>query len=258
MGYGCTQLGQIGQLGNQMFQVAGVVAKSLDTGHMACLGRWRYQEAFSLPAYYFRPPPPGIPLEDLQGYMQDYAPLKEYADSLRRWFRTSEDYSRFGYAAFRPYGDIANSLAVHIRRGDYCKYPWRFVILGSDYYRDAVEALRDQGFRWDRVLVFCDEPPPSDILMNIDSLLGVRRAIEVVKMDQRYRDLEDILTMQFMSRCGGLVIANSTFSWWSAWLSGSQYVVMPSRWGVETRPGPDGTKFQDRATDLWVPGWTRV
>ena len=62
----------------------------------------------------------------------------------------------------------------------------------------------------------------------------------------------DYLDMCLMSKCSKHIIANSTFSWWGAWLSGSNDVIAPSKWFKNTECSKYNTK------DLYPPEWQTV
>jgi hypothetical protein len=96
-----------------------------------------------------------------------------------------------------------NAVAVHIRRGDYLHLPGQ-LILQKDYY-DRSRALLPAGDH--RFFVFSDDPAAAQAELhdwkNTVFVHGTSPA-------------EDIL---LMSECRNFIIANSTFSWWGAWLS---------------------------------------
>ena len=51
-----------------------------------------------------------------------------------------------------------------------------------------------------------------------------------------------------MTLCSHHIIANSSFSWWGAWLSGSKHVIAPSKWFGESMSDHD-------TSDLYCEGW---
>lgn len=104
--------------------------------------------------------------------------------------------------------DSKNSLGIHVRRGDYINHP-RFVNLGMDYYSKAMKLVKGK-----RVYIFSDD------LDWCKSNLSDRFV---------YVDYPDYICFDMLRRCKNKIIANSTFSWWAAYL-GSGSVVSPSRW----------------------------
>lgn len=120
------------------------------------------------------------------------------------------------------------SVGVHVRRGDYVGDPITNAFHGvcdSEYYQAAARELqrRVPNARW---YVFTDEP--EWVRSKLD--LGVR--FELVSGTVK---IDSIQEWWLLSRCRHHVIANSSFSWWAAWLGGQQdnYVVAPQRWFVD-------------------------
>ncbi|MGV8081422.1 MAG: alpha-1,2-fucosyltransferase [Syntrophales bacterium] len=118
-----------------------------------------------------------------------------------------------------------SSVSVHVRRGDYVTDPAAREIhslCDDDYYRRCVRFLEDR-VKDLRCFVFSDEP--DWVRRNLD--LG--RPAVVVDHNGGEKDCEDLL---LMCRCRYHIIANSSFSWWGAWLSGfpEKIVLAPRSW----------------------------
>jgi hypothetical protein len=113
------------------------------------------------------------------------------------------------------------AICVHVRRGDY-QTDAIFHLLPLSYYEQAAELMRER-VRAPVFVVFSDEPAwahehlrlPGEVIWTFDH--GQRSAIE---------------DMRLMLACKHFVIANSTFSWWPAFLSQhpTKVVVRPTRW----------------------------
>lgn len=102
------------------------------------------------------------------------------------------------------------ATAVHVRRTDFLGPRSPMVELGADYYRAALAKIDSPG----EVVVFSDAPEEA-------AQMGIGRVI----------DVEDAwLAFWLMVSCRNHVIANSSFSWWAAWLGEKGTVVAPSRW----------------------------
>lgn len=114
------------------------------------------------------------------------------------------------------------SVSVHIRRGDYTLHP-RFAQLyadGAPYYRRALERVRAE-VPDAQLFVFSDEP--AWVRAHID--LPASAIIIDHNADDEREDL------RLMQACRHHVIANSTFSWWGAWLGRPDgLVIAPERW----------------------------
>lgn len=117
---------------------------------------------------------------------------------------------------------IKESVSVHIRRGDYLKLP-RYCVCDEKYYKDAISLISNKVVS-PFYYVFSDDKEWSDNFMR--SLNVPYKLITWNNASDSYKD------MYLMSQCKHNVIANSTFSWWGAWLNDnpSKLVVQPSTW----------------------------
>ena len=133
------------------------------------------------------------------GYWQSERYFENVADQIRLEFRL-------------PKHSIGKDMvAVSVRRGDYLHLPDVFYSLGEDYYSDAREVFPDSIF-----VVFSDDP-------------------EWVKDNLKWADIiiEDnpaIVDLALLSCFKNHIIANSSFSWWGAWLANGDTVVAPRNW----------------------------
>lgn len=120
------------------------------------------------------------------------------------------------------------SVAVHVRRTDFLGRQ-EFDICDLDYYKSAMDRMRNE-LDAPRFFVFSDDPDWCRA-----ELVG--EDVEVMNVAGSNADpLHDLF---LMSRARHHVIANSSYSWWAAWLgkSSGQRVIAPDRWfggGIET------------------------
>lgn len=103
-----------------------------------------------------------------------------------------------------------NAVSVHVRRGDYLKYAHKFKILSEEYYAAAVRCISEKT-RAPAFFVFSDDI--EYVEKNYADLFG---ANTTYVSNEKLADHEE---MWLMSRCPHNIIANSTFSWWAAWLN---------------------------------------
>lgn len=165
-----------------------------------------------------------------EGYWQQAAYFNPVEADVRRAF------------AFRPFSNERNrsltdlilsqpaSVGIHIRRGDYVKHKIFGGICEEAYYRQAVQYVYDH-FESPFFYVFSNDLAWCQAY--IAPLLGKNfRIVDWNKGENSYAD------MQLMSLCRGLVIANSSFSWWSAYLNvrPDRVVIAPSPWAKLTYP----------------------
>jgi hypothetical protein len=153
-----------------------------------------------------------------------------------RYFQTAESIVRdaFRFPDLGPTNEImlhdidnSHSVSIHVRRGDYLKAQNRELfgdIATAKYYRNAIEWVRIDATRTGKspkFFIFSD-----DISWCEDNL-GLPDAF-FVNVNRGHDSWKD---MALMSRCKVNIIANSTFSWWAAWLNGhaDKVVLCPTK-----------------------------
>ena len=127
-----------------------------------------------------------------------------------------------------------NAISIHVRRGDYItnshanKYHG---ICSSEYYTRAIDYIYEKCSD-PHFFIFSDDP--QWIRQNMD----IQYPHTFMGKSENSKDYED---MWLMSLCKHHIIANSSFSWWSAWLCNnvSKIVIAPKRWvtdpNIDTR-----------------------
>jgi hypothetical protein len=129
---------------------------------------------------------------------------------------------------------IDNSISIHVRRGDYLNHESYKNICGLNYYCSAIRYIKtlimDPFF-----IVFSD-----DILWCKENLNNILSDTSVIYVDwntgkESYKD------MQLISNCKHNIIANSSFSWWGAWLNTfpNKIIIAPKKWlntNIESTP----------------------
>ena len=111
-----------------------------------------------------------------------------------------------------------DKVSVHVRRGDYLEKQRHHNILSKEYYLKAFKVFPNQ-----KILMFSD-----DIEWCKKTFIG-----QEIEFFKGKTDIEDL---KMMSSCHSNIIANSSFSWWAAWLNTNQNkkVVCPSQWVGES------------------------
>lgn len=134
-----------------------------------------------------------------------------------------------------------NAVSVHIRRGDYLNTSDMYGnICTLDYYKRAMKEIAQE-----------IDQPVYYIFSNDDA--WVREQFEgenIVFISQKeFESYENWYDLLLMSCCRGNIIANSSFSWWAAWLNAhkDKIVIAPDKWlnGSDTR-------------DIWCKGWKKI
>jgi hypothetical protein len=145
------------------------------------------------------------------------------------------------------------TISLHFRFGDYKKYPLIYPLLNNMYYYEALSYIINQLDIKDKaikVLYFCEDESllESEIIINelkknYDVLIDFERA------DSKLSDWEQML---LMSLCDHNIIANSTFSWWGAYLNQNigKIVCYPENWFM-----PEAKKD---TSDLFLEDWVAI
>ena len=160
----------------------------------------------------------------LEGYWANEDYFKSIDSVIRQEFTVKTEPDAANAAAARVMASVA-SVCVHVRRGDYATDPHTSAFHGLaplDYYREAAARIsatvRDPHF-----FVFSDDPDW------VEQNLRFEHEMTYVTHNGADRDYEDL---RLMALCRHHIIANSSFSWWGAWLGQSpgQQVFAPARW----------------------------
>jgi hypothetical protein len=139
-------------------------------------------------------------------------------------------------------------VSVHVRRGDYLKPGTAEVhgILDEPYYRQAIGRIDAVLGREADIFVFSDDATAAERVLEFLP----KSRLNHVSGDPA-RPWED---MALMARCRHHVIANSSFSWWGAWLnrSSEKVVIAPRAWFTANELKRVNT------ADLYPPGWILI
>lgn len=237
--------GYYGWLGNQMFQYAATYSLARHLG-VPCRFPRNTPDLFSIFKLSALPKAPmdeGIPFlerafefnegfwalpdgTELSGYFQSERYFKPFADEVRREFQPLVPL---------PWTVFKGWVSIHVRRGDYLTFPEHHPPCTVEYYREAMSRFPNEHF-----IVFSDDMPWCK-----ENLRGPR--IEYSEGFYPFADLHR------MSLCDHHIIANSSFSWWGAWLGKNpgKRVIAPKRWF-----GPKKAGWNTK--DLLPQGWEAI
>jgi hypothetical protein len=160
----------------------------------------------------------------LDGYWQTEKYFSTVIDRVREQFRLTDPITS-SRQKIRNILLQKNSVSVHVRRGDYVASPSTLALYGTcspEWYERAMAAVAE-ALGAPHFFVFSDDPEWARIN------LPARWPRHFIDPNHDGRDFED---MHLMSQCSHHIIANSTFSWWGAWLNPhrNKIVVAPARW----------------------------
>ncbi|MFC0513363.1 alpha-1,2-fucosyltransferase [Mucilaginibacter angelicae] len=180
------------------------------------------------------------PYSYLSGFWQSEKYFAGIADVLRKEFRVKDQYvSHLTVKA----AEIRNeeSVCLHVRRGDYLQPGYEFLgVLSLKYYIRALDYLKSTlpGYK---LYIFSDDIEWVKHTIKFDS------PHEFISPSIQSSSIEDFYLMQ---QCRHHIIANSSFSWWTAWLSeksDSQIIICPKIWFADRR-----LSSEDIASASWI------
>jgi len=277
---GFNALGKMGLLGNQMFQFSSLKGIAKNNGYQYCIppakgqqewvdnllfnpfklsctdqlnvqfvdpGRDTISEnGFCFDEKLFNNCPDWV---NLQGYFQTEKYFKHIESEIRKDFEFKDEILEPCKEMMSQFNTAPVSL--HIRRTDYLTNP-NHTALGLDYYKKALEQFGNE-----QVIVFSDDPEwvqsqeffqgDEFLISEFDSRFNHTAATN----DGRQKSLIPFYDLYMMSQCDGGIIANSSFSWWGAWLiqNPTQPIVAPNPWfGVKY----SHYNMNDLIPDRWV------
>jgi Glycosyl transferase family 11 len=174
----------------------------------------------------------------LFGYFQSPLYFQDIADDLRNELNTL-----FSEASRAPAELVARladsgSVAVHVRRQDYLHHPI-FNVCDSDYYQESIRQMRAL-LPGARFLIFSDDP---------QWCRSEFRDSDQEVIDSGRKASNPLHDLHLMSLASHHIIANSTYSWWAAWLGDKpgQRVMMPDRWYAHGIKAP----VEEKRLDHW-------
>ena len=269
--YTYRSLGLNGRFGNQMFQYATLfslasskgapffIPDSVNRSDFKLEGEYELLEAFSNLSAGIRPvSDPVFTLDkqyveqsfcydpnlslicgdvDLHGYFQSEMYFKNHRDQIKKEFSFSEAVvsrcSQF-MSELRTRFPGSNICSLHVRRGDYQGKSEYHTMLSSDtnYYQTCIQGILHK-FPNTTFVIFSDDVEWCKASFPSQAIFP--------EMRSQYED------MCLMTMCDTHIIANSSFSWWGAWLSDSNLVIAPRAWFGPKGP-PDWSS-------IYCAGW---
>jgi len=186
------------------------------------------------PSFEYTPIPK---VNAIDGYFQSENYFINFRDSILDLFSPTSGIKKY---IDLKYGKIlkGNSCSIHVRRGDYLNFPNHHPVLGTNYYNNAI-------------LDMCKSRNIENFLVLSDDIDWCKRTFE----GSQFTFIEgekDYLDLYIMAQCKNNIIANSTFSWWGAWLNSNENkkVIAPKQWF--------GSAINHNTKDLIPKTWNTI
>ncbi len=178
----------------------------------------------------------------LLGYFQSEKYFASFQDIVRKCFIFKKRLSGEN-AKVADKIKSSNAVSIHIRRGDYVsnkKSANTYASVSSEYYEKAIKRIREQ-IGNPVFFVFSDDPEEAKKIISFPGTVYV----------DWNKGQESYIDMQLMSLCKHNIIANSSFSWWGAWLNENKekLVIAPANW---FRDENMNNQTQDLIPEKWI------
>jgi len=168
----------------------------------------------------------------LDGYFQSYKYFEKFNDFIVSILNFDDICDNLNI----KYPNINNYTSLHVRRGDYVNKQQFHSLLSNEYYKKALKIVDNKN-----IAIFSD-----DIEWCKNNFDFIKNPLFI----NNSHDYEDLI---LMSMCKNNIIANSSFSWWSAWLNknDNKIVIAPNNWF-----GPEYYSMSTK--DLIPQEWIRI
>ena len=180
----------------------------------------------------------------LDGYFQCEKYFKDIREIILKQFTINQDISNYTKEIKNKIQNSQNSCSLHIRRGDFVNST-NINIHGAcdiEYYKKAMKYLEE---KVENINYFIF----SDDIEWVKENLAIQNAIYIDSKEKRIPH-EDIY---LMSLCKNNIIANSSFSWWGAWINRNEnkIVIAPKRWFADD-------KLENQSKDIVCESWVKI
>lgn len=261
---GFNHLGVIGRLGNQMYQYAALRGIAAKHGYEFTIPESNFKDewndhqlfdAFTLPHLKNRGKVGDKFLQErcfnydaelaercpddvsLHGYFQTERYFSHIADSIKEDFTFKKDVIANCEEVMGP---IDEPISLHVRRTDYVEKSQDHPPCSLEYYKNALKKFDSKR----TVIIFTDD-------------INWCKSQDIFKPDRFLisETQNNIYDLCMMTMCSDYIIANSSFSWWGAWLSKNPtpQVIAPKRWFGET-----GYTANHNTEDIIPERWIKI
>lgn len=197
----------------------------------------------------------------IDGYFQSYKYFEEKFHIIYQLLRIEErkkEVLKKLDSVFK--NNLSNSISMHFRLGDYKKFAYFHPILPSSYYGKSIQIIleKNKDIEIKNIFYFCEEEDLETVEQTILYCKNLFPNLNFIRIPNNFQDWEQML---IMSECKHHIIANSSFSWWGAYIGYQTYnqdnqdnpnklVCYPSLWFVPTA--------KENTKDLYPTDWIKI
>ena len=155
---------------------------------------------------------------EFNGYFQSSKNFYGYQNKIKEVFSIGNTEEKYLKEKYPELGDD-NSVSLHVRRGDYSKFPLVHPIISKSYITECLNQIENIS----KIFIFSDDKGWVNENLKLENSIFVNE--------------EDYMELWMMSLCQNNILSNSSFSWWGGFLNKnkSKKVFVPSVWF-----GPNG------------------
>ena len=168
---------------------------------------------------------------EFYGYYQSSKNFLGYGNKIKELFSIDSETKKYLINKY-PQILVDNTLSIHIRRGDYEKFPMIHPTISKQYIDQSISLIGD----YSHVFIFSDDKQWIKDNLNLTNSTVVNE--------------KDYIELWLMSLCKNNILSNSSFSWWGSFLNQNddKKVIVPSIWF-----GPNGpNNYSDIFEDSWI------
>lgn len=189
-----------------------------------------------------------VPKVQLYGYFQSPKYFQDHYDTICSLMNLPAQILRVRNYYAKYFAENVHTISMHFRIGDYKNIQNYHPLMPVQYYVLALNRLRRSGSECN-VLYFCEEKDLDTVTSMIAEIKTMIYGVHFVRADSTISDWEQML---LMASCNDNIIANSTFSWWGAYLNQTpnKQVCYPNKWF--------GPSAKHDTTDLFPEEWQRI
>jgi hypothetical protein len=178
----------------------------------------------------------------LQGWFQNINEFSNVIDEVKEQFTFSIQFPEHIENLKNEIISSEHSVCIHVRRGDFITNPTAYAHnehMNSEYYENAMKLIED---RYQKVNYYVFSEDIEWCKQNIRS-----KNHKIIFVGDGYSGDRDSGNFYLMQSCENHIIANSTFSWWAAFLGQSRLTIGPKKWYK------DGT-----GSEMMLENWIKI